>query len=149
MRKLIGIAALAACLSLVGAGEAKAAGPFNITFENFCDCITFRTAMAGGTAWMYGTWDWECTGNSFTLIHGLWFDRVMGTHPIDSTGMPAGFSITLDLQANGVMGHADIAQTFDGVNNILVANDTDYVRAAGACPGQPVNNGKPPLISQR
>lgn len=148
MKKLFGIVALAACLSVIGAGEAKAAGPFYVYFTDYCDCITLTRASMVGHSWFFGTWDWECTGGaSSTLIHGeAMGDAFLGTQPIDSTGAPAGFSATINLEnpAPG-SGHAHVTATFDGVTNVLIADEADYfMRTSPPCPGPP--NTKPRMF---
>ena len=64
MKKLFGIVAVAAGLSLGTADQAKAAGPFYISFAEYCDCITVTRASLAGHNWFFGTWDWECTGGN-------------------------------------------------------------------------------------
>ena len=149
MKKLFGMVALAACLSLVGASDAKAAGPFYIYFTDYCDCITLTRAGLVGHTWFFGTWDWECTGGaSSTLIHGEASagQSFLGTHPIDSTGAPAGFSVSINLdRANPGAGHAHATATFDGTTNVEIAEEADYFfRTSPACPGPP--NNKPRMI---
>ena len=148
MKKLFGIAAVAACLSLAGTSEAKAAGPFYVYFADFCDCITIQRGSLAGHQWVFGTWDWECTGGvSSTLIHGEeQADLTMGTQPIDSTGAPAGFSATINLESGALgSGHAHVAATFDGVTNVLIADEADYfLRTSPPCPGPP--NTKPRMF---
>ena len=150
MRKLFSIAAVAACLSLVGAADVKAAGPFYIYFSDFCDCISLTRAPLVGHNWFFGTWDWECTGGaSSTLIHGLVTDdgeAILGTQPIDSSGDGGGFSVTMALEsAQTGSDHAHITATFDGVTNILIADEADYfLRTHPPCPGPP--NSKPRMF---
>ena len=145
MRKLLGIVAVAASLSLGTVDQAKAAGPFYIYFADYCDCIALTRATLAGHNWFFGTWDWECTGNvSNTLIHGLVTEdgeAVLGTQPVDSSGDPAGFSVTIALEsANLGSNHAHITATFDGVSNTLVAEEADYfLRKQPACPGPQPN----------
>ena len=63
MKKLFGMVALAACLSLVGVDDAKAQqGPYYIYFTDYCDCITLTRGNLVGHSWYFGTWDWECSG---------------------------------------------------------------------------------------
>lgn len=150
MKKLFGIAALAACLSVVGAGEAKAAGPYYIYFADYCDCITLTKAPQVGHKWLYGTWDWECLGTSSTLIHGeaSGGQSFLGTQPIDSTGAPAGFSVSINLdRSNPGSGHAHGTATFDGTTDVLVLDEADYFfRTSPPCPTTPNPSGKPRMF---
>jgi hypothetical protein len=149
VKKLLGIVAVAAGLSLGSADQAKAAGPFYIYFADYCDCIQLTRASLAGHNWFFGTWDWECTGNvSNTLIHGVIHDgeAALGAQPIDSNGNPAGFSVTMALESAQLgSDHAHITATFDGVTNTLVAEEADYfLRKQPACPGPP--NTKPRMF---
>lgn len=150
MKKLLGIVAVAASLSLGTADQAKAAGPFYIYFADYCDCIAVTRAALAGHNWFFGTWDWQCTGNtSSTLIHGVAThdnEAVLGTQPVDSSGNPAGFSVTIALaSAQTGSNHAHITATFDGVTNTLIADEADYfLRTQPACPGP--NPNKPPMF---
>jgi hypothetical protein len=131
VNKFFGIAALAACLSVAGADEATAAGPYYIHFVDYCDCITVQRGALAGHKWFVGTWDWECTGGeSSTLIHGIVThdgEGILGTQPVDSNGDPAGFSATFHLESAGLgSDHAHVTATFDGTTNVLVAEEADY-----------------------
>lgn len=146
MKKLFGIAAIAACLSMVGVNEAKAGGPYYLHFKDYCDCLTLRTGNLAGHTWIFGTWDWQCDGSAGSFVHGLKTPEfIMGTQPVDSSGVPAGFSATIALEGTGQgSNHAHITATFDGVTNTLVADEADYfLRLQPAC-GTP--NGMPPLF---
>lgn len=149
MRKLVGIAAVAACLSLVGTSEAKAAGPYYVYFKEYCDCMTLYRGVLDGHQWYFGTWDWECTGGvSSTLIHGAVHEGelVLGTHPIDSTGAPAGLSVTIGLESTQIgSSHSHGTATSDGVTNFEILDEADYyLRLSPPCPGPP--NTKPRII---
>jgi hypothetical protein len=150
VKKLFGMVALAACLSLVGVDDAKAQqGPYYIYFTDYCDCIELRRGNLAGHSWYFGTWDWECSGGaSSTLVHGIVHDGelTLGTQPIDSSGDAAGFSVTMAFESNQVgSDHAHITATFDGVTNTLIADEADYfLRLSPACPGPP--NSKPRMF---
>jgi hypothetical protein len=146
MKKLVGIAAVAVCLSMVGVSEAKAGGPYYLHFKDYCDCLTLRTGNLAGHAWVFGTWDWQCDGSAGSLVHGLKVPEfVMGTQPVDSSGAPAGFSATIALEGSGQgSNHAHITATFDGVTSVLIADEADYYLRLG--PPCPIPNGKPPLF---
>jgi hypothetical protein len=144
MRKLVGSAALAACLSLFGA-EAMAGGPFYLRFKDYCDCLTLFSDSQAAHSWMFGTWDWKCDGSAQTLIHGTKAPLQFGSQPINADGTPSGFSATMVLEGTGLgSDHADITATFDGVTNVLIAQEADYfLRVSPPCGA---SNGKPPLF---
>ena len=145
MKRFIGIAALAACLSLVDIPEVQAGGPLYLHFKDYCDCATLYTGALAEHAWIFGTWDWKCDGSANTLIHGLRGPNViLGTQPVDANGAPAGFSATIVLEGSGLgSDHAHITATFDGITNVLVADEADYyLKVTTPCP----HNGKPPLF---
>ena len=144
MKKLVGIAAVAACLSMVGVEDAKASGPYWLSFKDYCDCLEIRTNVIEDDVWVVGTWDWTCDGTAVSLIHGikdpLW---KLGTQPVDANGNPAGFSATIKLEGvGGFSNHAHVTATFDGVTNVLIADEADYFLRKQPCG----NNGKPPLF---
>jgi len=149
VKKLFGMAALAASLSLVGAGEAKAAGPFYLYFADYCDCITLYRGALAEHNWFVGSWDWECLGTSNTLIHGLATDEaILGTRPVDSNGNPATFSATIVLESSQPgSNHAHITATADGLTNVLIADEADYfLRKSPPCPATPNPSGKPRMF---
>src|SRR5262245_39563777 len=102
MKRLVGIAALAAGLSLVEATQVKAGGPYYLHFKDSCDCLTLYTSPLAGHTWIFGTWDWKCDGSANTLVHGLKGPpMIIGTQPVDASGSPAGFSTTIVLEGSG------------------------------------------------
>lgn len=149
MKKLVGIAAVAACLSFVGVPEAKAGGPYYLYFADYCDCITINTEVAGhhNTVWISGIWDWKCDGSANTVVHGTKAPNwTLGTRPVDAAGVPADFSVTINLEGTGQgSDHAEIFATSDGITLIEVAEEADYfLRKNPPCPGVP--NGNPPMF---
>src|SRR5262245_23700076 len=148
VKRIFGITALAACLSLLGAGQAKAAGPFYVYFADYCDCITLTRVAAAEQNWYYGTWDWECSGGvSSTLINGIIENgkAFLGTQPLDANGVPAGFSVMIALEKAGLgSDHADVT-AFDGLTETVIAQEADYyLRTQPPCPGPP--NTKPRMF---
>jgi len=147
MKKLVGIAALTACVSLVEVTETKAGGPYYLHFKDYCDCLTLYTGSLAGHAWIFGTWDWKCDGSANTLVHGLKGPQIiLGTQPVDASGAPAGFSTTIVLEGSGLgSDHAHVTATFDGITNVLVADEADYyLKVNLVCPLPP--HGRPPLF---
>jgi hypothetical protein len=129
--------------------EAKAGGPYYVYFADYCDCITINTGVLGehGNNWVFGTWDWKCDGSANTLVHGAKVPKfIFGTRPVDASGTPADFDVSFALEGTGQgSGHGDITATFDGVTNVLIAEEVDYfLRKAPPCPG--VSNGNPPIF---
>ena len=144
MKKLVGIAAVAACLSMVGVEDAKASGPYYLSFKDYCDCLVLRTDVDESHVWIVGTWDWKCDGTSLSLVHGIKNPQwTLGTQPVEENGRPAGFSATLALEGtSGFSDHADVTATFDGLTNVPIAEEADYFMRKTPCG----NNGKPPLF---
>ena len=147
MKKLFGVLAVVAALSLGAVDQASAAGPFMITFPGFCDCITIRTDVLGGNTWVHGSWDWVCAGVNTPVMGGLnkgdGFD--VGTAPFIPS--PGGFSA--EFKFNGLTGLVDLAASTVGSDLFLFVDDTPWVIAAGTCPGHPINSGKPRLVPGR
>jgi len=150
VKKLFGVVAIAAYMFLGVANEAKAAGPFVVTFPSFCDCVTLYTASLGGHGWIYGTWDWTCAGAPpYDSVIGSKDATTFGTHPTVpfDGGFDALFDFTGPFPGAGLL---DLAFTSTGGAGDLglLVDDVGYVAGAGSCPGAPAN-GKPSLASQR
>lgn len=142
MKKLIGVVVIAACMSIVGVGEAKAGGPFMITFPDFCDVICIWTHSEIGRTWITGLWDWTCSGTLDTTVSGLTDGFSFGTHP--TVPFDAGFSATFKMSS----GLFDFGGTFDGPTFTPLQDDKPYVIVAGCNPPppDPIKPDRPPAV---
>lgn len=134
MKKLFGVVAIAACLSFVGIDEAKAGGPFCVTYAGFCDQVTIRTEAAAGRTWIVGNWDYTCAGPGVndTQVSGVNDGFTFG-------GSADDFAVQCQHKIHAGASLLDFICTFDGVAVGFFIDNNGASVAGGACPGHPAN----------